>query len=65
MLEQTLWNPLAKMRNTISKNGKRIDLMSPDGKYVANLWRRGNNWVYSIQDAWDISATRNKNYKES
>ena len=65
MLEQTLWNPLATMRNTISKNGKRIDLISPDGKYVANLWRRGNNWVYSIQDAWDISASRNKNYKKS
>ena len=58
MLEQTLWNPLAEMKNTISTNGKCIQLTSPDGKYVANLWRKGNNWVDSIQDAWNWEHSR-------
>ena len=53
MLGKTIWNPLASMANTLSQVGKRIRVVSPDGKYVANLWRRGDKWVYSIQDAWE------------
>lgn len=53
MLSATLWNPEAKMANTLSKSAKRIDVTSPDGRYVASLRRRGYVWVYSIQDVWD------------
>lgn len=59
MLSVTIWNPLAKMSNTFSRVGKRISIVSPDGKYISNLWKRGDKWVYSIQNSWDISETRN------
>ena len=55
MMSETIWNPEAKMANTLSKSGKRIDITSPDGRYVASLRRRGHVWVYSIQDVWDQS----------
>ena len=58
MLGETIWNPLAKMANTLSQVGKRISVTSPDGKYVANLWRKGDKWVYSIQDAWNWSDSQ-------
>lgn len=57
MFEATIWNPLAEMANTHSKAGQRIRVTSPDGKYIANLWRREGKWVYSIQDAWDWSGS--------
>lgn len=53
MMSATIWNPEAKMANTLSKDGKRITVTSPDGKYLASLWWRGDKWVYSIQDVWD------------
>lgn len=62
MLGKTIWNPLAAMSNTLSPQGRRIGITSPDGKYVANLWRRGDKWVYSIQDAWDWSNSGIKKY---
>ena len=58
MMAETIWNPAAKMTNTLSKNGKRISITSPDGKYLANLWKKGEKWVYSIQDVWDQSESR-------
>jgi hypothetical protein len=57
MLSATLWNPEAKMENTLSKIGKRIDITSPDGRYVTSLWRKGHFWVYSIQSVWDMSGS--------
>lgn len=60
MLAQTIWNPLATMKNTISVNGKRIKIISPNGKYIANLWRKGDEWVYSIQDAWNWGESGSK-----
>ena len=32
-----------------------------DGKYIANFWRRGDKWVYSIQDTWDQFRMRKEN----
>ena len=63
MLSETIWNPLAIMKNTLSKAGKRISITSPDGRYIANLWRRGEQWVYSIQDVWDMSRSKNPRIK--
>lgn len=60
MLSATIWNPLGTMANTHSKAGKRIRISSPDGKYVANLWRREGKWIYSIQDAWDWDGSGSK-----
>ncbi|MCQ2378346.1 MAG: phage head morphogenesis protein [Victivallaceae bacterium] len=60
MLRSTIWNPLAVMKNTLEKKGKRISITSPDGQYIANLWKRGEQWVYSIQDAWDQSDSMAK-----
>ena len=58
MMQETLWNSRAKMINTLAPAGKRIDVVSPDGKYVASLWKRGEKWVYSIQDVWDQSNSQ-------
>ena len=58
MLSATIWNPEAKMTNTLSPKGKRISIASPDGQYLANLWRKGKRWVYSVQDVWDRSDYR-------
>ena len=46
---------------THSTLGKRISIESPDGKYIANFWRRGDKWVYSIQNAWDQSQKKKEN----
>ena len=32
-----------------------------DGKYIANFWRRGDKWVYRIQDTWDQFRMRKEN----
>lgn len=63
MLSETIWNPLAKMANTLSKEGKRIKITSPDGKYIASLWRKEDKWIYSIQDVWDMSGSKNPGIK--
>lgn len=57
MISATLWNPEAKMANTLSKDGKRISVTSPDGRYLANVWKKGDKWIYSIQDVWDQSGS--------
>ncbi len=61
MLSKTVWEPSAVMTSTHSTLGKRISIKSPDGKYIANFWRRGDKWVYSIQDAWDQSQKKKEN----
>jgi len=56
-LRETIWNKNSALANTYSKKGKRLSITSPDGKYIANMWKRGKAWVYSIQDVWDQSES--------
>ena len=64
LMSATLWNPKAMMSNTHSKNGKRLQITSPDKKIIANLWFKGDKWVYSIQDTWDISESQNPMFQK-